>query len=406
MNTRPTVAVIGAGPVGLEAGLYARSLGFPTRIYEAAEIGNHLEQWGQVTLFTPWSLNVTSLGRQRLRDTASWNSSIDPEFHATGHALLKDYLKPLARLPELDGVIQTGTRVDGIGRGRLLKGDMGASRTKERFRLLVTAGNDERVEEADVVLDTTGVFGQPNSLGQGGILAPGERRLASYIEFGVPDVSGKRREEFQGKTVLVVGGGLSAATTIAALADAGNADVIWATRNTAPPIPEIAEDPLPVRLELTRRANRLAAEGEQIRHLPGTVVIALAELGDRVEAFLDGPLGEASRVVDLIIVQTGFRPHLEIFRELQIHSCYASEGPMKLAASLLTEGSSDCMNQKSFGPESLLNPEPGFFILGHKSYGRNPHFLLGIGHKQIRDVFCILTGDKVLNLYEPEASRV
>ena len=406
MNTKTTIAVIGAGPMGLEAALYSRNLGFSTRVYEAGEIGNHIDKWGHITLFTPWSRNVTPLGQRRLTDTGSWDSSIDPAFHTTGHALRKDYLTPLTRLPELEGVIQTGTRVDRIGRGRLLKGDMGHIRTKERFRLLVTSGDKERVEEADVVLDTTGVFGQPNCLGQGGIFAPGERRLASHIEFGVPDISGTRRRELQGKTILVVGGGLSAATTMVALDDVGITDVIWATRNTSPPIPEIAEDPLPVRLELTRKANHLAAGNKHIRHLPGTVVTALTERGDRVEVFLDRPEGEISRVVDLIIVQTGFRPDLEIFRELQIHSCYASEGPMKLAASLLTEGSSDCMDQKSFGPESLINPEPGFFIVGHKSYGRNPHFLLGIGHKQIRDVFCLLTGDKTLNLYEPEASCV
>jgi len=35
----------------------------------------------------------------------------------------------------------------------------------------------------------------------------------------------------------------------------------------------------------------------------------------------------------------------------------------------------------------LRNPEPGFFILGAKSYGRNSNFLLRIGWQQVDDVF-------------------
>ena len=37
-----------------------------------------------------------------------------------------------------------------------------------------------------------------------------------------------------------------------------------------------------------------------------------------------------------------------------------------------------------------MNPEPGFFILGAKSYGRNSQFLLSIGWQQVDDVFASL----------------
>ena len=83
--------------------------------------------------------------------------------------------------------------------------------------------------------------------------------------------------------------------------------------------------------------------------------------------------------VDNVIAAVGYKPDTSITRELQIHYCYASEGPMKLAASLLASsvgGSGDCLAQVSAGDDTLLSPEPGVFIIGMKSYGRGSAFLL------------------------------
>ncbi len=79
---------------------------------------------------------------------------------------------------------------------------------------------------------------------------------------------------------------------------------------------------------------------------------------------------------------------------------------MKLAAALLAAtgagveeegaegagGAADCLALGGFGPEVLKNPEPNFFILGMKSYGRNSAFLLRTGYEQIRDVLGLLAG--------------
>ena len=51
-------------------------------------------------------------------------------------------------------------------------------------------------------------------------------------------------------------------------------------------------------------------------------------------------------------------------------------------------------------PRRSKNPEPAFFILGAKSYGRNSAFLLQIGHAQIRSVFQLLQTQPDLDLYE------
>ena len=105
--------------------------------------------------------------------------------------------------------------------------------------------------------------------------------------------------------------------------------------------------------------------------------------------------------VDRVLANIGYTPDTDLYRELQVHECYASRGPMSLAASLLSAGvgGGDCLAQPTPGPDTLKNPEPRFFILGAKSYGRNSAFLLRIGHAQVRGAYSLLHEDPGLDLY-------
>jgi cation diffusion facilitator CzcD-associated flavoprotein CzcO len=405
MELPPRIAVLGAGPIGLEAALYARTLGYPVTVYEKGRIGDHLRAWGHVATFTPWSLNVSPLGLRRLRETESWRPEPDADAFPTGREIVHDYLEPLARLPEMEGSIREGVRVVAVGRSGVLKGDgVGDGSRRDRpFRILLESAAGETTAEADVVLDATGVFGRPNPLGRDGIPAPGERGAGDRIATGLPDVLGPERVLFEGKRILVVGGGLSAATTVCALEKLSRGSTIWSTRGGAPPLAEIAGDSLPARAALVRAANRLARRGSpRLRYVPESSVLALSPQEEDLSVTLDTAAGEEQVVVDRVVAQTGFRPDNRIYRELQVHECYASEGPMKLSASLLGVEGADCLEQTGFGPESLTQPEPGFFIVGHKSYGRNPAFLLRVGREQVRDVFQLVTGDVKLDLYTRE----
>ncbi len=104
--------------------------------------------------------------------------------------------------------------------------------------------------------------------------------------------------------------------------------------------------------------------------------------------------------VDRIIANVGYSPDNSLYSELQVHECYASRGPMKLSAALLGASSADCLDQSSMGANTLKNPEPNFYIIGNKSYGRNSTFLIRVGLSQIVEVFSLITGDENLNLYE------
>ncbi len=400
----PRIAVLGGGPIGLEAALTARSLGYPVSLYERGETAGNVRDWGHVHLFTPWSLNVSGLGERRLMETGHLAQPLSGSSDCPrGTEFREQYLIPLSRLPEMNGVIREHTRVIAVGRAGLLKGDM-KGRAEEPFRLLLETPNGETTATADVIVDATGTYGNPTWLGAAGIPAPGERALADHIVTGLPDVPGALRSRVEGRQVLVVGGGFSAATTVCALLELDETTVRWATRAGSPPLEEIPGDPLPTRLELTRRANALAAGADpRLQHIPFSTVTSLEPGADReVRVTLESPSGPRTLTVDVVVNQTGFRPDRDLHRELQIHECYASEGPMKLSAALLGAGEGDCMTQEGFGPETLVNPEPGYFIVGQKSYGRGARFLLRIGREQVRDVFRLVSGNRALDPDVPE----
>jgi len=104
--------------------------------------------------------------------------------------------------------------------------------------------------------------------------------------------------------------------------------------------------------------------------------------------------------VDEVVALVGYSPDASIYEQLQVHQCYATAGPMKMAAALLGSGSADCLSVgDAIGRDTLLNPEPDFYILGAKSFGTNSNFLLQVGHKQVRDAFQLIQNDSSLDLY-------
>jgi hypothetical protein len=292
-----------------------------------------------------------------------------------------------------------------------MKSDMpgGDKRARQPFRILLRVNKtQERVEDADVVLDCTGTYGQHRWMGTGGIPAVGEMTAEPHIAYGLEDIPGTRQSTYAGKNVLVVGGGYSAATTICNLATLAEKHpdtwVYWLARGASTqPIKRITNDPLKERDRLAVRANTLATRGEGNVEFHHQTVIESAEWagpdkGFKVTAKCAGKT--KTWEVERLIANVGFTPDSFLYRELQVHECYATLGPMNLAASLLKLEGVDCLQIPPQGAEALRNPEPNFFILGSKSYGRNSHFLLRNGFEQIREVFTLITGKPDLNLYK------
>ena len=170
-------------------------------------------------------------------------------------------------------------------------------------------------------------------------------------------------------------------------------------RSQAPTFGEVENDPLAERAALVTSARSLvSAAANGTSHDPGIAV----RLGRSVEVLrrtsagievtlLNSLTGETETVVvDRIIALTGYVGDHTIYRQLQVHECWATSGPMKLSAALLASSSVDCLAQSGQGADALRNPEPDFFILGAKSYGRNSTFLMRVGWQQVDDVFSLL----------------
>ena len=390
----PRIAIVGGGPIGIEAALAAVGRGFACTLYEAGpSVAAHVRDWGHVRLFTPWEMNVSPRVRRALDGAAPDGSGLP-----TGAELADRVLEPAAAT--LGDRVQVGTRVRAVAREGLLKHEQISSdeRGRRPFRLLVAEPDGaERVDHADAVLDCTGTYANPNALGDGGIPAPGERALGGRIDRHMPDLE-RDAGRFAGRRVLLTGAGHSAQTVARGLArlarEAPGTEVVWAIRGDDRSFGAVADDPLPARAALNRDAIALAAgvAGDAVDARFGTITERLAERDGRIAVSLrNGSVDEVE--VDRVIALNGCVGDASIYQQLQVHECYATAAPMKLSAALLAQDGAaggDCLAIDPPGPETLRNPEPGFFILGAKSYGRNSQFLMRMGWQQVDDAFGLI----------------
>jgi thioredoxin reductase len=407
----PRIAVLGAGPVGLEAALYARRLKLDVTVYERGRIAEYMQRWGHVRLFSPFGMNTTPLGRAAILADNPRHEFPADNACVTGHDHVSAYLEPLAITNLMAECLRMETQVLAVGRRGHLKDDSvgDGKRGQQPFRLLVREGkNREQVDEADVVLDCTGTYGRHRWMGDGGIPAVGEAAAEGQLAYSLENVLGERRPVYAGKTILVYGAGYSAATTVCNLADLAEQHpdtwVIWTARgSSSQPIKRVAGDPLRERDRLAVRANTLATRTEgNVEFHAQTIIEAVEPLGhDKGFRVVTRVAGKPRTwEVDRVIANVGYTPDTGLYRELQIHECYATLGPMNLAAALQKHGGGDCLTMPGQGAAALRNPEPNFFILGAKSYGRNSHFLLRTGFEQVREMFTLITGKSDLDLYK------
>lgn len=386
------VAILGAGPVGLEAALTASDAGWPFTVYESTpRVGGNVARWDHVGMFTPWSMNVSERMARHLR-SAGKEPPKDPDYCPTGAELVSDLLEPLAELPELAGNIAFGTQVLGVAREGLLKyhGIGAAWRAERPFRIVLGyPGGEVATATATMVLDCTGTYGTPNASGDGGVPAPGEQDLGGRIVRELPNLV-RDRDQWAGRAILLLGEGKSAQTAARDLAElvrcAPGTQVIWAIRRPEPTWGEVVNDPLPRRQALADSAKWIA--GGNVPGLtvePGLTVDSLRAVDGRILVRLRGT-AQREVAVDRVLSLTGYGPDTTVYRELQVHECYATAAPMGLSAQLLGDAAGNCLEQPSYGVDVLRLPEPNFFLLGAKSYGRNSQFLMRIGYQQVSDV--------------------
>ncbi|MGO1568023.1 MAG: FAD-dependent oxidoreductase, partial [Brachybacterium sp.] len=381
------VVIIGAGPIGLAAAAQLSERGLSFVVLEAGSTAAAaISDWGHTRLFSPWQYNLDAAA-QRLLEASGW---IAPESDAlpTGHELREQYLEPLAQLPQLAESIRYNTRVTAVSRAGMDK-TRTARREETPFlvRIETADGHNEDVL-ASAVIDASGTWSAPNPLGQAGLLAPGEQQAltAGHITPPLPDVQGRDRDRFTGRRVMVTGAGHSAANTLLDLAELDAATtIIWAVR-TADLTRVFGggdQDELAARGALGSRLRRLVDSG-RIEVLT-SFTITRFDVGDALTVRALTPDGERAVDVDVLIPATGFRPDLAMLSELRLSLDPAVEAPARLGPLIDPEFHS-CGSVEPHGERVLAHPEANFYIVGMKSYGRAPTFLMATGYEQVRSI--------------------
>jgi hypothetical protein len=95
---------------------------------------------------------------------------------------------------------------------------------------------------------------------------------------------------------------------------------------------------------------------------------------------------------DEVIAATGFRPDHAIAAELRLALEPGLESPVALGP-IIDPNLHTCGTVPAHGIAELAHPEPDYVIVGMKSYGRAPTFLLPTGYQQVRSVVAALAGD-------------
>lgn len=389
------VVVIGAGPVGLAAAAHLVDRGIDHVVLEAASgPAAAVEQWGHTRLFSAWREVVDPVAR-RLLEATGWTMPANEGRAPSGHELVREYLRPLAQLPEIAATIRYGARVSAVAREGMDR-TRSAGRETTPFLVRVDTGGHREHLLARAVLDASGTYGSPNPLLSTGLEPADDPAVAARVTHALPDVLGRDRDLFAGHHAVVVGAGHSAANTLISLVrlqrDEPRTRITWLIRNaTAVRVSSSGDDDLVGRAQLGARVDRYVAAGAVDK-------IDSFEIAD-VSATTHGirlsgtRRGEPSVVdADIVVNATGFRPDLSALREIRTDLDAIVEAPRSLAP-LIDPNVHSCGTVEPHGFRELTHPEHGFFIVGMKSYGRAPTFLLATGYEQVRSVVAWLSGD-------------
>ncbi|WP_336638154.1 NAD(P)-binding domain-containing protein [Lysinibacillus fusiformis] len=389
------IAIIGAGPIGLAAAAHLVEHKQAFILLEAGhEVAHNIRTWGHVTLFSPWRYNINKAAKAIL-DASDWE---EPNLDTlpTGHELIDLYLKPLSNLMQIKPHIQLNSKVVGISRQFNDKMKT-KNRVEQSFIIYIEQENDIRMIEARAVIDVTGTWGNPNPANSTGIWLQNEKALADHIEYGIPSIN-TNTKRYANKKIAVIGGGHSAINTLLALAELQEENpvtkLVWIMRKKS--VEEAyggeEKDALAARGALGVRIRELVDTGKVEVITPFYISQVKKEENIHIVGTINGEQKVLTGFEELI-VNAGNRPDLSINSELRLSIDTATESVQALAP-LIDPNEHSCGTVRAHGEEILRQPEKNFYIVGAKSYGRAPTFLMATGYEQVRSITAYLSGDE------------
>jgi thioredoxin reductase len=390
------VAIIGAGPVGLAAAAHLVKRNLPFVLLEAGDqVGSNLSGWSHIRVFSPWRYNIDKAALELL-EASGWHKP-DDEGLPTGGELVTDYLHPLSELSQIKSFLHLNSNVISITRKNMDKMKT-RGREEQPFTIRVRQNGKNVLHEARAVIDASGTWQNNNPIGSGGVSAIGEPEQQDRIFYGIPDVHGKFSLRYGNKQVLVVGGGHSAINTILELDKLKDrfpeTSIHWILRKKH--VREVyggqENDALPARGALGIKIEQLIREERISVYTPFQIREIMNENDQLTIIGSQNDALKALRGIDEIIANTGTRPDISFLRELRVAFDTTVESVPAIAG-LIDPNIHSCGTVRPHGELELRQDEKDFYIVGMKSYGRAPTFLMATGYEQVRSVVAALAGD-------------
>ncbi|CAM1344172.1 NAD(P)/FAD-dependent oxidoreductase [Tenacibaculum amylolyticum] len=395
-NNNLPIVIIGGGPVGLAAAAHLTKQKLPFILFESGNsVGNNLLSWSHVRVFSPWKYNIDTIAKELLLKT-DW-SAPNEDALPTGKELVENYLKPLAETPQIQPHLHLNTKVLSISRKGFDKMKTWG-REEKPFSIKVEENGNISYYEAKAVIDATGTWNQPNPIGSGGVFAEGEQKLKDHIFYGIPNVKATLLNRYKNKNIVVVGGGHSAINVLLDLAEIQKeyprTKLNWILRkdNMEKVYGGKKDDALEARGALGIRIEQLVNSGKLNVYTPFHILKLLKkENGIQIIGELNNNI-ESIDNIDEIISNTGSRPNLDMIREVRVDLDASLESVFDLAE-LIDPNIHSCGTVRPHGEKELRHPEKDFYIVGSKSYGRAPTFLMATGYEQVRSIVAYMAGD-------------
>lgn len=383
IDTPATIVVVGGGPSGVEAAIYARFLGYSVELLEAEKVGDSLLKWGSRSMGRPWQQLASSLGLAAIQ--AHEHPLPDPHEVPTHEQYVERYLLPLARTDLLYSSVTINAKVLSISRLGCRESDNVSRqrRAEQEFRVLAESSQRGQFTQiVDLVVDCTGADSVRSGLASGGGVPLGWKSVQHRIASGRRRVLTRERERFAGKRVMLCGDDLAAmvnAVELYELVQSSQTQLIWvqpkSLQEPSPTAAVPAEDEVLFEDDIQKAA-------EILRTADGLTVVPVRAWG--IEAIRE----ETGKLV--VILQTTEDETLSFGVDELIHC-------------------GDCLNQPSFQTtfnmdaievESPVTCEPHFYRLGHRSGSHLPTNPFESLRTQIQQCFGLIGGRAELNLYQ------
>jgi 2-polyprenyl-6-methoxyphenol hydroxylase-like FAD-dependent oxidoreductase len=178
MDTPATIAIIGAGPLGMEAALYARYLGYDVEVFEQAEVGSgQLERGRGERLAGPFREYCSVLALQALEAQHGPEGFPALDAELTLEQWVDQYLRPLSETDllaahirrssrvvevrpltadEIESLLESGAAEDETGAAEKEEDGDWEEVVCEPLLVRLEEGGEEKREYADVVIAATG----------------------------------------------------------------------------------------------------------------------------------------------------------------------------------------------------------------------------------------------------------